>query len=263
MKAVSFDNDGSAEGAPLLAGEDARSSSTRAKLVRAGSNYDFALSTKAILSPDGVDGGDEEAGRDGSGGGADREDPDLDFILPRLNVCILVVGTHGDVLPFCSLASRLIDAGHRVRIASHECHRKTVASKGGIEFYPLAGDPKKLSQWTVQSGGNVGGEIRAGIDDPRILREKDAMLKAILKSCWGAVSEPDPLSPYYELFAGGDGNGGGLQQRGSHFVADAVIANPPCLGHIHVCEALGVPCHIMFPQVSFDSTPLFTTKSYQ
>ena len=31
--------------------------------------------------------------------------------------------------------------------------------------------------------------------------------------------------------------------------ADAIIANPPTYGHIHCAERLGVPLHLMFPQV--------------
>ena len=34
------------------------------------------------------------------------------------------------------------------------------------------------------------------------------------------------------------------------FVADAIISNPVSYAHIHCAEALGVPLHLMFPQVS-------------
>jgi hypothetical protein len=33
-------------------------------------------------------------------------------------------------------------------------------------------------------------------------------------------------------------------------VADAIISNPVCYAHIHCAEALGVPLHLMFPQVT-------------
>ena len=46
-------------------------------------------------------------------------------------------------------------------------------------------------------------------------------VKDIAFSAWGAVSEQDPLSPYYEMF------GSNIKGVLSTFVADAVIANPP------------------------------------
>lgn len=213
-------------------------------LQRAGSNYHltFRRSSLRALNP-----ADLEAI------GVIREDGgrDLEFILPRLNICIMIVGTHGDVLPFCILAKELQALGHRVRIATHEVHRRTVTSRA-IEFYPLAGDPKKLSEWTVQSGGHILGEIREGVADLSVVNAKMDMVKSITTSCWGAVSAPDPLSAYHELFD--DTNA--CKPSILPFVADAVIANPPCMGHIHVCEALAIPLHIMFPQVSAGRTPV-------
>jgi hypothetical protein len=72
------------------------------------------------------------------------------------------------------------------------------------------------------------------------------MLSEIINSCWPACVETDPLSsdqrshkPYPPL------------KTCRLFMADAIISNPVTYGHIHCAEALGVPLHLMFPQVGY------------
>jgi sterol 3beta-glucosyltransferase len=170
-----------------------------------------------------------------------------DLPLPnKLNICIMIVGTHGDVLPFVGLAQALTAAGHRVRIATHEVHRPIVAARG-IEFYPMAGDPKTLSSWMVQTGGSIWGEAM----NPQLLPEKTKMVKDIILSGWPAATAADPLGN------DDDDDDDDMHNIYEPFWADAIIANPPVMGHIHVAEALGVPCHIMFPQPWYYGTKEF------
>jgi len=146
--------------------------------------------------------------------------------VPALAIAILIVGSRGDVQPFVPIARRLARDGHRVRLATHAVFREFVEAHG-IEFFPLAGDPRELMEYMVMTGGRL---IPHHLDQliEQVPRKREIMSQ-ILASTWAACTEPDPGRP------------GALP-----FVADAVIANPPTQGHIHVAEALHAPLHIMF-----------------
>src|SRR5262245_48425670 len=146
--------------------------------------------------------------------------------VPALAIAIMVVGSRGDVQPFIPIAQRLVRDGHRVRLATHAPFREFVESHG-IEFFPLAGDPRELMEYMVMTGGRL---IPHHVDQllEQVPRKREIM-SATLASTWAACTEPDPGRP-----------------DALPFVADAVIANPPSQGHIHVAEALQAPLHIMF-----------------
>jgi UDP:flavonoid glycosyltransferase YjiC (YdhE family) len=75
-------------------------------------------------------------------------------VPPRMNICIMVVGTRGDVQPFLGIGKKLQRDGHRVRLATHAIYRPLV-TVAGLEFYPLGGDPKELVAYMVKSGGAI------------------------------------------------------------------------------------------------------------
>ncbi|OQS07126.1 sterol 3-beta-glucosyltransferase [Thraustotheca clavata] len=146
---------------------------------------------------------------------------------PPMHICIMIVGTRGDVQPFIGIGKRLKKDGHRVRLATHEVYRSMVLD-GGLEFYPLGGDPKELAAYMVKTGGHL---IPLGYDViTKDLPRNIQMVEEILFSTWPAVQAADTLSSV------------------PPFRANAIISNPVTYGHIHVAEKLGVPLHIMFPQ---------------
>lgn len=144
--------------------------------------------------------------------------------VPRLSIVILVVGSRGDVQPFLPIGRRLAWR-HRVRLATHAEFRPMVED-AGLEFYPLAGDPRELMQYMVRTGGRI---VPTRLDQiVEDVPKKRAVMAEILTSTWRACTRPDP------------------EHRDRPFKADAIIANPPSLGHIHCAEALHVPLHMIF-----------------
>ncbi|KAK4273613.1 hypothetical protein QN277_021983 [Acacia crassicarpa] len=139
--------------------------------------------------------------------------------IPPLQIVMLIVGTRGDVQPFVAIGKRLQEYGHRVRLATHTNFKDFVLN-AGLEYFPLGGDPKILAGYMVKHKGF----LPSGPSEIPLQRKQ---MKDIVYSLLPACKDPDPDSKI-------------------PFKADAIIANPPSYGHIHVAEALGVPLHIFF-----------------
>lgn len=82
----------------------------------------------------------------------DDEIDRLALPLPAISIAILVVGTHGDVLPFLSLAKALQGKGHRVRIATYTCAAPTPRARllSGAFYHRLR------PGWDEQVDGRIG-----------------------------------------------------------------------------------------------------------
>lgn len=62
-----------------------------------------------------------------------------------MRICILTIGSRGDVQPYIALGVALQARGHRVRIATHREFETLVCSQG-LAFYPVAGNPREILQ---------------------------------------------------------------------------------------------------------------------
>eukprot|EP00884_Botryococcus_braunii_P002968 jgi/Botrbrau1/12672/Bobra.67_1s0036.1 len=143
-----------------------------------------------------------------------------DLAIPPLNIVMLVTGTRGDVQPFIALGLGLKAAGHRVRLATHAPYRGFVEGFG-LEFYPLGGDPKLLSEYVVKNRGIFTNNLYE-------VKTQRKQLRAIINSTFPACTQPDPEHPDVP------------------FTAEAIIANPVCYGHTACAEKLKVPIHMYF-----------------
>lgn len=161
---------------------------------------------------------------------------------PKLNIVVMVIGSRGDIQPFLRLGKILKEEhGHRVRIATHPAFREFVQNDSGLEFFSVGGDPAELMAFMVKNPGMIPKmeTVRAG----EIGRRRDQMsemFEGFWRACINATDDEHDIN--------------NLKMMGemSPFVADAIIANPPCFAHIHCAERLGVPLHLMF---TFPYTP--------
>lgn len=168
-----------------------------------------------------------------------------DLPRPKLNIVVMVIGSRGDIQPFLKLGKMLKeDYGHHVRIATHPAFRDFVQKDSGLEFFSVGGDPSELMAFMVKNPGMIPKmeTVKAG----EIGRRRDQMAE-MFQGFWRAcINSTDDEHDKANLKM--------LGEKGP-FVADAIIANPPCFAHVHCAERLGVPLHLMF---TFPYTPTQT-----
>ncbi|TEY32976.1 hypothetical protein BOTCAL_0704g00010 [Botryotinia calthae] len=164
-----------------------------------------------------------------------------DIPRPRLNIVVMVIGSRGDIQPFLKLGKSLKEYGHRVRIATHPAFRDFVQKDSGLEFFSVGGDPAELMAFMVKNPGMIPTMETLKKGEVGRRREQMAeMFEGFWRACINATDEEKDVT--------------NLKMMGDKepFVADAIIANPPCFAHIHCAERLGVPLHLMF---TFPYTP--------
>lgn len=156
--------------------------------------------------------------------------------IPRLNIVIIVIGSRGDIQPFLKIGKILKEEhGHRVRIATHPTFRDFVEKETQLEFFSVGGDPSELMAFMVKNPGLVPNlqTVREGE-----IHKRRAAMGEMFEGMWRACTNATE----------NETNTSNLKMMGSTFpfVADAIIANPPSMAHVHIAERLGVPLHIMF-----------------
>lgn len=154
---------------------------------------------------------------------------------PRLNIVIMVIGSRGDIQPFVKIGRILKDYGHRVRIASHPTFRDFVQKDNELEFFSVGGDPSELMAFMVKNPGLIPSlqTLREGE-----IKRRRAAMGVMFEGMWRAcINTTDD-----------EKDKDNLKMMGGKFpfIADAIIANPPSMAHVHIAEKLGIPLHMMF-----------------
>jgi sterol 3beta-glucosyltransferase len=99
-----------------------------------------------------------------------------------MHITLLAVGTRGDVQPYVALGLGLKEAGHDVRVATHEVFKELILGNG-LEFAPLKVDIQAVMsgpdglRW-IQSGGN---QLRFVL---RMIRLAYPTLRQMLDDSW-------------------------------------------------------------------------------
>ncbi|KIJ24028.1 glycosyltransferase family 1 protein [Sphaerobolus stellatus SS14] len=122
-----------------------------------------------------------------------------------LHFTFLTIGSRGDVQPYIALGKRLLQEGHRVRIATHGEFKEWIESHN-IEYAYVGGDPAELMRICVENGMFTVSFLKEGATKFR------GWIDDLLKTAWEACQGTDVL-----------------------------VESPSAMGGIHIAEALKIP----------------------
>jgi sterol 3beta-glucosyltransferase len=137
------------------------------------------------------------------------DDPKASFVNFKpsqpMRITCLTIGSRGDVQPYIALCKKLLQEGHKPRIATHGEFKNWIESHG-IEFALVGGDPGELMQLCIQNGTFTWAFLKEANSKMR------GWLDELLRTAWNAC-------------------------QGS----DLLIESPSAMAGIHIAEALGIP----------------------
>lgn len=119
-----------------------------------------------------------------------------------MNVTILSVGSRGDVQPYIALGRGLAQAGHTVRLTTHETF-KALITNYGLDFSPIGGNVKAIvhgeaGQTAIASGSNPFKVL------PSMSKALEPILGEVLENSWKACQDADLIISSGTAFWGDD-----------------------------------------------------------
>jgi sterol 3beta-glucosyltransferase len=120
-----------------------------------------------------------------------------------MNVTLLTAGSRGDVQPYVALGQGLRQAGHRVRLATHEGFRDLVEAHG-LEFAPVASPSTALTSSPLWERWQISGDnfVHYVLALRQISYAAVDVLVAMLDDFWSACQGADLLISSTSGFAG-------------------------------------------------------------
>jgi sterol 3beta-glucosyltransferase len=147
----------------------------------------------------------------------------LGVLKDTMKICILTLGTLGDVQPYIALGLGLKAVGHEVTISTLE-EFKQIIHKNNLLHNNLRGYFLKAAQSAVGQKGN---------NPLQLIRKYVEMSKDTLEDEWESARE-----------------------------AEIIIYNPAALGGFHIAEKLGVPAFSAFPSPIYSPTREFPSPFF-